>query len=250
MQRYFISAHQMSENQCLLEGQDVHHIKNVMRADVGDQLICSNGKGRVVLCTISLMEERKVVCDIIEELDGHTELPVHVTVAQGLPKADKLEWILQKGTELGADRFIPFSSARTIVRYDQKKEKKKQERWAKIIKEASEQSHRALLPEVTSIHSFTALLNIDAEHKWVAYEKETIDHEGMASFAQAMSSVKRGERIIIAIGPEGGFTEEEIHTLHHQGYRSISLGPRILRTETASQYVLSSISYHFEQMGG
>lgn len=165
MQRYFVPPQQMDENNCFIEGQDVHHITRVMRFQAGDELICCNGVGRSVQAKIKEITKDRVDCDILCELDQDRELSIFVTIAQGLPKGDKLEWVIQKGTELGASRFIPFSSSRTIVKYDAKKEHKKVERWEKIIKEAAEQAHRSVLPQILSVSSWKELLKVEADCK-------------------------------------------------------------------------------------
>lgn len=249
MQRYFIDPQQMDAQSCRLVGSDVHHISHVLRLKLGDELICCNGEGRSVLGKIVEMDKELISCQIVEELQRHRELPIQVSIGQGLPKREKLEWILQKGTELGAHRFIPFQAARSIVKYDRKKEEKKADRWKKIVKEAAEQSHRSYLPQIDAVSSFQALLQIEADCKLVAYEGES-QQEQPSSFFQALKGMAEGERLLVLVGPEGGWTEQEIALLEQHGYTSISLGARILRTETASQYILSAISFYFEQMGG
>lgn len=251
MQRYFVPPQQMDENNCFIEGQDVHHITRVMRFQAGDELICCNGVGRSVQAKIKEITKDRVDCDILCELDQDRELSIFVTIAQGLPKGDKLEWVIQKGTELGASRFIPFSSSRTIVKYDAKKEHKKVERWEKIIKEAAEQAHRSVLPQILSVSSWKELLKVEADCKLVAYEDASLQALNTSStFAQALRQLKQGDHLLVVIGPEGGLEDVEVAQLQEDGFLSISLGKRILRTETASQYVLSAVSFYFEQMGG
>lgn len=251
MQRYFVPPQQMDENNCFIEGQDVHHITRVMRFQAGDELICCNGVGRSVQAIIKEITKDRVDCDILCELDQDRELSIFVTIAQGLPKGDKLEWVIQKGTELGASRFIPFSSSRTIVKYDAKKEHKKVERWEKIIKEAAEQAHRSVLPQILSVSSWKELLKVEADCKLVAYEDASLQALNTSStFAQALRQLKQGDHLLVVIGPEGGLEDVEVAQLQEDGFQSISLGKRILRTETASQYVLSAVSFYFEQMGG
>lgn len=251
MQRYFVPPQQMNENNCFIEGQDVHHITRVMRFQAGDELICCNGVGRSVQAIIKEIRKDRVDCDILCELDQDRELSIFVTIAQGLPKGDKLEWVIQKGTELGASRFIPFSSSRTIVKYDAKKEHKKVERWEKIIKEAAEQAHRSVMPQILSVSSWKELLKVEADCKLVAYEDASLQALNTSStFAQALRQLKQGDHLLVVIGPEGGLEDVEVAQLQEDGFQSISLGKRILRTETASQYVLSAVSFYFEQMGG
>ncbi|GAA0362488.1 16S rRNA (uracil(1498)-N(3))-methyltransferase [Bacillus horti] len=249
MQRYFIPKEQLDASSCRVIGQDAHHISNVLRMQAGDCVLCSDGQGRTVQARIMTITKDEIQCDIVHEMQQQRELPISVTIAQGLPKGDKLEWILQKGTELGAQQFIPFISHRTIVKYDHKKEAKKQERWRKIIKEAAEQSHRDVLPQLQAVMPLKELLEVQADHKLVAYEDLSIQ-ERSSAFYEGLKKIKPKESMIIAIGPEGGFEEQEIQQLKEAGYQPVSLGKRILRTETASQYVLAAISFYFEQMGG
>lgn len=251
MQRYFVPPQQMEETTCFIKGQDAHHITRVMRLQTGDEVICCDGAGRSVQVAIKEITKDSVECEILREVDQNRELSIFVTIAQGLPKGDKLEWVIQKGTELGAHRFIPFSSSRTIVKYDSKKEQKKVERWKKIIKEAAEQSHRSILPRIDAVSSWKELLMVEADYKLVAYEDASLEVLNTSStFAQALRQIKQGEHLLVIIGPEGGLEEVEVSQLQEKGFQSISLGKRILRTETASQYVLSAVSFYFEQMGG
>lgn len=253
MQRYFVPAQQIDTQTCRILGQDAHHILHVLRMKPGDQLICSDGLGKSMLARIAHVTKHEVICDIVESLAQDRELPIRVSIAQGLPKGDKLEWIIQKGTELGAHHFFPFISTRTVVKYDGKKEAKKLERWKKIIKEAAEQSHRDVIPDIHDIQSFKELLQLEADVKLVAYEDAALQ-EAQAGiqgsiFYQALQEMKQGQSVVIAIGPEGGFEEQEIKQLVDHGYQTVGLGKRILRTETASQYVLAAISFYFEQIG-
>lgn len=243
MQRYFIEPCQWSGNHVEITGDDVHHIANVMRTAIDEEIIVSDGAGKAALARLSVIEPKRVVATIVELLEQASELPVRVTIAQGLPKGDKMEWILQKGTELGAFAFFPFSSERTIVKLDAKKEAKKLERWQKIAKEAAEQSHRSVLPVVNAPLRFDQLLKASAAYTAavIAYEKEA--ENGLRG---VFTQLQAGDSLLVLIGPEGGFSEEEIALAEAAGVRSVTFGPRILRTETASQYVLSAISYQFE----
>lgn len=253
MQRYFIAKEQMHEDSCVLKGQDVHHILHVMRLGLGDKIICSNGAGRTVLAKLTEVSKERILCQIVEEIETSHELPLQITIAQSLPKGDKLEWILQKGTELGAHRFIPFSSSRTIVRYDRKKEEKKRERWQRIVKESAEQAHRDYLPRVEPIASWADLLDLKADCKLVAYEGLSHSEQKLpTAFVQALAELTKAEEkdLLVVIGPEGGFEELEIRQLMEAGFKTISLGRRILRTETAALYVLAALSFYYEQMGG
>lgn len=181
---------------------------------------------------------------------GGNELPVNVTILQSLPKGNKLEFIIQKGTELGASRFFLFASERSIVKWDEKKVKNRLERYEKIAKEASEQAKRNVIPEilyVENLHDLLDNLNDVKGSKLIAYEDEA-KREPATSLATQLKNVETNGEILVAIGPEGGFSEEEVKLFQNNGFVPVRLGKRILRTETAPLYVLSAISYHFEEL--
>ncbi|MFD2369730.1 16S rRNA (uracil(1498)-N(3))-methyltransferase [Brevibacillus sp. GCM10020057] len=245
MQRYFALPDHFTEQEVTIVGDDVHHIVNVMRAREGEEIFVSDGAGRSAVARLVYLSAKEVRATVVEMLAEQRELPIRVTIGQGLPKGDKMEWILQKGTELGAYSFFPFSSERTIVKLDAKKEAKKLERWRKIVKEAAEQSHRSVLPQLLPPVSFREALEAGEQYtrRAIAYEKE-----GGASLHHVLSDMQADDSLLVLIGPEGGFSPEEVAQAEAKGFLSVSLGPRILRTETASQYVLSCASYQFERI--
>ncbi|WP_216830067.1 16S rRNA (uracil(1498)-N(3))-methyltransferase [Alkalihalobacterium elongatum] len=247
MQRYFVAKEQMNDHMVLIHGEDVKHITRVMRMSEGDQIICSNNLDRVCLCEIDRFEDDQVVALIVEDLPNESELPVNITIAQALPKGDKLDYVIQKGTELGAAQFIPVQGERSIVKWDGKKAGKRIERLSKIAKEAAEQSHRSRIPEIESLHTLEQLIVRKSEfnHLLFAYEEEGKmgNHKQLAdTFTQA----REGDSLLFIVGPEGGFSESEAVKLKDAGFIPTSLGPRILRAETAPLYILSAVSYYFE----
>ncbi|WP_053219121.1 16S rRNA (uracil(1498)-N(3))-methyltransferase [Virgibacillus senegalensis] len=249
MQRYFVPEEGWQDNMVTITGEDRHHIDRVMRMQPGDAIICNTPEGRAAVCTITAISDEYVSVSIDEWLDESKELPVHITIAQGLPKGDKLEVVLQKGTELGASGFIPFQAGRSIVKWDNKKAEKKLVRYRKIVKEASEQSHRTIVPDVETVVGFDGLIKQSENYsvKIFAYEEEakTDDYQGLGAI---LARLEPGQNILACIGPEGGFTIEEAESLKSHGFQPVRLGPRILRTETAPLYLLASISYHFEEL--
>ncbi|XJZ26276.1 16S rRNA (uracil(1498)-N(3))-methyltransferase [Bacillota bacterium Lsc_1132] len=249
MQRYFVNK-SSSDERFYIGGEDRYHIRNVMRMQPGDLIICVDSEGKSAICKIADMTEEQIIAEVVERLDENTELPIRVTIASGLPKGDKLEWVVQKGTELGAHEFLPFAAARSVVKWDDKKAAKKVERWQKIAKEAAEQSHRAFLPEVINPVDFKTLLQISGkyDYKLAAFEEESRKGE-TSTFANVLKKMRKGESLLLLFGPEGGLTDEEIDRLKEKDFAICGLGPRILRTETAPLYMLSSISYHFELLG-
>ncbi|MGG0518203.1 16S rRNA (uracil(1498)-N(3))-methyltransferase [Priestia aryabhattai] len=249
MQRYFLPNDQFQEQSVTVIQDDAHHISRVMRMNEGSQFIACNEQGQAALCEIENISANEVKASIIEWISEEKELPVHVTIVNGLPKGDKLELIIQKGTELGAYRFIPFIAARSVVKWDDKKSQKKVDRWNKIAKEAAEQSHRTIVPAVEAPISFKKLVEIsgDYTHKVVAYEERA--KQGETSHLHAvLSALKPGNSVLVVVGPEGGLTEQEVELLEENEFTISGFGPRILRAETAPLYALSAISYQTELM--
>ncbi|WP_078432385.1 16S rRNA (uracil(1498)-N(3))-methyltransferase [Metabacillus halosaccharovorans] len=248
MQRYFIKEDKTNiETTIYVNGDDVHHILRVLRMQAGDKIICCTKDGFEALCEIVEITNDQVQCFVLEWMTVNRELPVSISIASGLPKGDKLEWIIQKGTELGASSFIPFNAARSIVKLEAKKIGKKLERWNKIAKEASEQSYRNKIPEVLEPCDFQHIIELAKSYdvKVVAYEESAKQGE-KKNLAKAFEKLEEGSSLLVVFGPEGGLTEKEIERLEQTGFYICSFGPRILRTETAPLYLLSAVSYYFE----
>lgn len=236
-----------ANGQLVISGDDYHHVVRVMRMDIGDKLICVDEHEKSCICTIAEITDKKIICNVVECEDGSSELPIRVSIASGLPKGDKLEWIIQKGTELGADQFVPFTAARSIVKWDEKKADKKVERWQKIAKEAAEQSHRNKVPTVHSPISLNALIEASKNYdcKLIAYEEDARIGEASV-LAKSLKNLEESNTLLVVFGPEGGLDLKEIEKLQEHGFQTCGLGPRILRTETAPIALLSAVSYHFE----
>ncbi|MBM7554717.1 16S rRNA (uracil(1498)-N(3))-methyltransferase [Thalassobacillus pellis] len=249
MQRYFVDKADWQGDKVTIRGDDVHHISRVMRMDAGDEIICTQSGGKAAVCKIAELTADAVICKVDSLMEESTELPVTVTIVQALGKGDKLETVIQKGTELGADQFIPYQADRSVVKWDRKKAEKKAPRMQKIAKEASEQSHRLKVPSVSGLHSINEILALSDNYdvKIFAYEDEA-KQEDYHSLSSVMASMSPGMRMIAVIGPEGGFSEKEVRKFYEAGFQSVRLGPRILRMETAPLYLLASISYHFEEL--
>ncbi|KMK75943.1 16S rRNA methyltransferase [Alkalihalobacillus pseudalcaliphilus] len=246
MQRYFVKS--VTEVSFTITSDDAKHISRVMRMNSGDKIICvSEQEHEAFLCQLLTVDIEKVEVKVLEKVKVETELPVHVTVAQSLPKGDKLDYIVQKGTELGASHFIPLQSKRAIVKWEAKKVKKKLERLQKIAKEAAEQSYRLVIPQIADPINWNELIERVQEYDLVivAYEEQAKSGE-QAELAKALNQLEDGNHILVVIGPEGGLDSEEVQALHNKGAKVCGLGPRILRTETASLYMLAAISYQFE----
>jgi 16S rRNA (uracil1498-N3)-methyltransferase len=255
MQRYFVPPALMGKQSVALEGEDARHAAAVMRSKPGDCFIACDGNGRDVLAKIVSLDKDNVQADIIEELSANAEMVWQVTVAQSLPKGDKLEIVIQKGTEAGATAFQPFVSQRTVVQYDERKEAKRIERWRKIAKEAAEQSHRSIVPLIHTVHSWKLLLKQLQEFDLVlfCYEEEGRAGNGLRDVLSRFKSERTGKpgpRIMVVIGPEGGFTPEEASAAVAAGATLIGLGRRILRTETAALFALACLAYESGELGG
>jgi 16S rRNA (uracil1498-N3)-methyltransferase len=246
MQRYF-AKYSAEENRFFITGEDCRHIERVMRMKEKDEILCVSDDGRTALCSITSISTDEIIADVIQWNEENVELPIDVTIVSGLPKGDKLEWIIQKGTELGAVRFIPFTAVRSVVKWDEKKADKKISRWCKIAKEAAEQSHRSRVPEVLHPVDIHSLVKIGAEYdmKLVAYEEKARQGEGKA-LVSSINKLEKGKSLLVVFGPEGGLTEQEVEKLITGGFVPCGLGPRILRTETAPLYLLSAVSYQLE----
>lgn len=248
MQRYFVNQVLTADNEPIyMKDADHHHIVRVMRMDIGDQMYIVFADKRYCMAEIVTISENQTILKLISWQTDCTELPIAITIASGLPKGDKLDWIVQKGTELGADAFIAFPSERSIVKWDAKKTAKKKERLQKIAKEAAEQSHRVHIPSVNMLlngdHLKAEINNYDAVI--VAYEESAKTNE-RALLASVFAQLKPGMRLLVIFGPEGGISEQEVALFKAQNVHFAGLGPRIMRTETAPLYLLAAASYHFE----
>ena len=237
MQRYFSNID--SNFVVHFSSNDEHHILHVMRMKKGDEIeVVSNEK--VYLCRIDSTNPLKV--SVIHEIENDVELKEDVTLLFALTKGDRIDLVLQKATELGVKKVALIESERTVVKYEDKDIDKKLARFNKIMKEASEQSHRVIVPELLGIYNLKNLpKEVFSDVNFVAYEKDANDISG------AFQGLEKGKSVSILIGPEGGFSEQEIKRLTDQGFIRTSLGKRILRAETAAIYALSVIGYLLEK---
>ncbi|MCV3741125.1 16S rRNA (uracil(1498)-N(3))-methyltransferase [Lentilactobacillus hilgardii] len=240
MQHYFINENLTSNQRVILPLEIGHHLSKVLRAEVGDKFQLVSVTHLVYLAEIGSIDGRQVTATIQKELHMNVELPVEVTIVSGLSKKNKPELIVQKATELGADHIIFLPMARSIVKWDQKSEKKLK-RLNEVALSAAEQSHRNIVPTVSYLHSLYELTKRPFDVKLVAYEEAAKDGEE-SNLAQALKDIRPDTSIVAVFGPEGGISSEEISLLTDQAYISAGLGPRILRTETAPMYFLSSVS--------
>lgn len=247
MQKFFVEENQIENNKIDIIGEDVRHISNVLRMQKGEQiLIGSKETLETYLTEIEQIEKEKVVAKIIEKLETQTESNVEIDLYQGLPKADKMELIIQKTTEIGVSKVIPVDMARCIVKLDEKDAKKKIERWQKVAEGAAKQSKRSKIPEIKNKIKIKDLENIIGQYDTfiVAYEEEN-----EVTLKQELKKLKEQEKykIGVLVGPEGGIAKEEIEKLIQYNSKIVTLGKRILRTETAPIVLTSNIIYELEK---
>ncbi len=244
MQQFFAEHSWIGKDQISLSGSDVNHMKNVLRMKPGEDVRICDGSGKTYLCCVNRYEEGRAVLDVFRTLDSDTELPSRIWLFQGLPKGDKMEWIVQKAVELGVYTVVPFAAKRSVVKLDEKKAARKQERWQAIAKSAAEQSGRGIVPKIRSVRTFEQALELASELDviLIPYELE----EGMEGTVRMIRKIRPGESVGVFIGPEGGFEEAEVERAREAGAFPISLGKRILRTETAGLTALSILMYHLE----
>lgn len=246
MYQFFVDPCQIKGDKVIITGKDVNHIKNVLRMKPGEEISVSNGvDGKEYRCGIMELCGEEVICELRFMKEEGVELPSKVYLFQGLPKADKMELIIQKAVELGVYEIIPVAAKRSVVKLDEKKAKSKILRWQGIAEAAAKQSKRGIIPEVREVMSFkeAAKYSSLAKVKLIPYELA----EGMDKTRELIEGVKPGEDVAVFIGPEGGFDKEEIEEAAGWGIVPITLGRRILRTETAGMTVLSILMYHLEQ---
>ena len=246
MQRFFVEPYQVQEEEhrITLTGPDLNHMKNVLRMRIGEDVWISDGSEKEYHCTIEEFQEDSAVLHILDAQESQYELPSRIYLFQGLPKGDKMELIVQKAVELGVYGIVPFAAKRSVVRLDEKKAGKKQIRWQAIAKGAAEQSGRGLIPEVEIVKTYAEALEFAKELDviLVPYELE----EGMKATMSIIEAIRPGQSVGIFIGPEGGFEEQEIGQARNAGAVPVTLGRRILRTETAGITTLSILMYHLE----
>ncbi|HYA85721.1 MAG TPA: 16S rRNA (uracil(1498)-N(3))-methyltransferase [Nitrospirota bacterium] len=238
--RFFISAGQVSGGSIIVAGEDVHHIAMVMRMRAGDKLMLCDGKGTEYTVKIVDVGRSDVKTEIVSR--SEKELPnLRITLGQGLPKADKMDFIVQKATELGVSSIVPIVTARTIVKI--KDEGKRIVRWQKIAREAAMQSNRIDIPQIGGIRKFSDFIeNLDSGSRQLLLMPW---EEGTEPIKNILRQKPEAQDIVILIGPEGGYSSAEATAARDKGFRLVSLGPNILRTETAAMAVLSMICYEF-----
>lgn len=247
MRKFFVEANQITENEIKIIGDDVNHIRNVLRLEVGEQIkICNKNTSENYICEIAQILKENIICTILEKTENIIEGNVELTVFQGLPKSDKMELIIQKGTELGVSNFIPVELKRCIVKLTGRDEVKKLERWQKIAEMAAKQSGRDIIPKVNNIQNVKSVCKLIPNYDIVLVAFENEENNLLKNELIKIKNTKENFKIAIIIGPEGGMEEAEVQEFKTAGAKVITLGKRILRTETAPLNMASIIMYELE----
>lgn len=247
MSKFFIKNENKEEEKIKIVGTDVNHIKNVLRLKMGDKIqVCNQETRENFVCEIVEIHKEFVQTKIVEKVETVSEGNVELHIFQGLPKADKMELIIQKGTELGVSEIVPVAFQRSIVKFSGKDEAKKLQRWQKIAEVAAKQSGRDLVPEIKEVIDVKKICHLVQEYDIIllAYEEEkenTLKNELLQ-----IKGTRKDFRIAVVIGPEGGIEKEEVLLLKNAGAKVVSLGRRILRTETVALVVASIVMYELE----
>lgn len=248
MPKFFVKQEQIKENKIEIIGNDVNHIKNVLRGKIGEEItVCNENTAKDYQCEIAKIEEEKIYLKIKKELENNVESNIKVTIFQGLPKAEKMELVIQKSVELGTFDITPVEMRRCVVKLKEKDKEKKLQRWQKISEVAAKQCGRNIIPKINKIENLKTICQNFKEYDivLVAYEKEK-----STTLKQELKTIckkdKKDVKIAIVIGPEGGIEKEEIEILQENGAKIITLGKRILRTETVALNMLSVIMYELE----
>ena len=244
MYHFFVTPEQVQGEKIKILGSDVNHIKNVLRMKSGEELKVSDGNNRMYLCEITDIASEEIALCVKEELACDTELPSRIYLFQGLPKGDKMELIIQKAVELGAYEIIPVETKRAVVKLDEKKAAKKVERWNSIAEGGAKQSGRNVVPKVREVMSFREAIQYATSMDVILIPYELA--EGMEETKRIIEEIRPGQSVGVFIGPEGGFETQEVEYAVSNGAKVITLGKRILRTETAGLTTLSILMYHLE----
>ena len=247
MPKFFVTTNDIKEDTIIIQNEDVNHIKNVLRAKVDDTIdICDSETSKNYICKIEQIEEKNIYCHIINEIQTNVEPHIKVSVFQGLPKADKMELVIQKSVELGVYDIIPVEMKRCVVKLNEKDKIKKMQRWQKISEGAAKQSGRDIIPTIHPVINIKTLCENIKEYDLVlvAYENEKIN-----TLKQELQKIKQNNaetKIAIIIGSEGGIDDKEIEHFKENKAKIITLGNRILRTETVALNMLSVIMYELD----
>lgn len=243
MQQFFVENSQIGKEYVTITGSDVNHIRNVLRMKKGETIRVSNQEGIDYFCEIAEIGDAFVQADIVSKDEKGTELPAKIYLFQALPKGDRMETVIEKAVELGVYEIIPVAMKYCVVKLDEKKAAAKVKKWQLQAETAAKQSKRSIIPKVHEVVAYKEALKManECDIRFVPYENEA----GMLGTKKALEQVESGKTISIIIGPEGGFAEEEIAAAR-ETMQSVSLGKRILRTDTAGICMMSMLMLQLE----
>ncbi|MBQ9885266.1 MAG: 16S rRNA (uracil(1498)-N(3))-methyltransferase [Lachnospiraceae bacterium] len=245
MYLFFVEPQQIGETSAFICGADVNHIKNVLRMRIGERIRISNGQDACYNCTITGISDERVEVSLDEFDPVGTELPAKIYLYQALPKGDKMEFIIQKNVELGIAGIVPVATGRAVVKLDAKKADAKVKRWQAIAESAAKQSKRTVVPDIYHVMSFKEAVDHAAKNCGLLlfpYENA----EGIKAAKGLIDSIRPGMNVAVFIGPEGGFESSEVEYALQSGFKTLTLGRRILRTETAGMMLMSVIMFNLE----
>lgn len=252
MARFFLEQDGLKDDKFVISGEDLRHIQKVLRLKVGDDIEVVSKDGKTYLGEIIFMDGSIVRGEIIEAKENNTEPPIKLILIQGIPKGEKMELIIQKATELGISEIWPVNTQRSIVKLEPKKAEQRVIRWQKIAQEAAKQCKRSLIPQIMEIKSLRETLDSINKDDLLIIPWEGEKIRGLKGYLKGNKEYIRDKNntIYIFIGPEGGIAEEEIEFAIKAGGTPVTLGPRILRTETAGIAVITMVLYHIGDLGG
>ncbi|MDY6286688.1 MAG: 16S rRNA (uracil(1498)-N(3))-methyltransferase [Lachnospiraceae bacterium] len=245
MYRFFVEKYQIHDGRVDITGEDVNHIRNVLRMRPGEEVLISTGDEWEYTCAIERLEEDRVILRVEDASRPGRELASKIWLFQCLPKSDKMETVIQKAVELGAYTVVPVASSRCVVKLDERRAAQKAVRWNAIAEAAAKQSKRLIIPEVRGVMRFRDALEAaaDLDVKLIPYERQ----DGMEGTRKILNAIRPGQSVAVMIGPEGGFDDAEVQLAREHGFEPVTLGKRILRTETAGMTMLSILMYLLEQ---
>ncbi len=244
LRRFFIDD--LLADDMVMGGQEAHHMQNVLRLSPGDEVIIVATDGQAGIATIVSLGQREITLKLLERLTENQEAPVEIVLVQGLPKSDKMDYIVQKATELGVTAIIPLAADESVVKYDQHKQQARQTRWQKIAVEAAKQCRRNHVPTVGAVQNLRQFLNSIGRDTQIImlYEGQT-----PVGIKQVLTA-HQFRRYVLIVGPEGGFSSDEVALAQEKGAQLVTMGPRILRTETAAVAAVAIVMYHHGDLGG
>lgn len=252
MPKFFVKSNQIKDNKVIITGEDVNHIKNVLRLNVDDDIqVCNLETSENYTCGIEKLNTDSIECNIFNRINSEAESNIYINVFQGIPKSDKMELIIQKCVELGASEITPVEMKRCVAKLEEKSKDKKLSRWQKISEVAAKQSGRDIVPKINDVTNIKNICNLTSEYDILilAYENEeenTLKNE----LLKLKNKINEKLKIGIIIGPEGGLDKEEVKLLKNNGAKVVTLGKRILRTETVAFVLAAIIIYELGDLGG